>query len=136
MDEQHQRDNQKAVHTHASVLLELRLCPATAGCSSQLCPCFGRSGRILGHQLADFANKVGLLGTAFAGLAPLLQDLLQVLHLQLLQVHRGQVQLFVCRKKDNYSGGGAVLWQNAGRTTLLTGRIILDSFICSALVHN
>lgn len=78
-------------------------CPATLGCLSQLCPCSGGGGGVLGHQLGDFTNEVGLLGAAFAGLAPLLQDLLQVLHLQLLQVHRGQVQLFVCKdqRKDN-----------------------------------
>lgn len=62
----------------------------------QLRPCFGGSRGVLRHELSDSADEVGLLGAALAGLAPLLQDLLQILHLQLLQVHRGQVQLFVC----------------------------------------
>ena len=63
----------------------------------QVSPCLSGCRRVFGHQLGDLSDEVGLLSAAFAGLIPLLQDLLQVLHLQLLQVHRGQVQLFVCR---------------------------------------
>jgi len=61
----------------------------------QICPCFGGRGGVLGHELGDFADEVGLFGAAFTGLAPLLQNLLQVLHLELLQVHCVQIQLFV-----------------------------------------
>lgn len=69
------------------------------GCASlQFCPCLGGCRGVLGHELGDFADEVGLFGAAFAGLAPFLQDLLQVFHLELLQVHCGQVQLFVCKR--------------------------------------
>lgn len=71
----------------------------------QVCPCLGGGGRVLWHQLGYFADEVGLLCAAFARLAPLLQDLLQVLHLQLLQVHRGQVQLLVCRRERRRNQG-------------------------------
>lgn len=53
----------------------------------QVCPCVGGCRRVLGHQLCDFADEVGLFGAALARLAPLLQDLLQVLHFKLFQVH-------------------------------------------------
>lgn len=62
----------------------------------QFCPCFGSSWCILGHELCDFADEIRLLSATFAGLAPFLQNLLQVLHLELFQVHWTQVQLFVC----------------------------------------
>lgn len=67
----------------------------------QICPCSGCCRGVLGHELCDFADEVGLFGAAFAGLAPLLQDLLQVLHFKLFQVHCGQIELFVYRKRHN-----------------------------------
>lgn len=73
----------------------------------QFCPCFGSSWCILGHELCDFADEIRLLSATFAGLAPFLQNLLQVLHLELFQVHWTQVQLFVCmgwkKKQSNFT---------------------------------
>ena len=64
--------------------------------SSEVCPCLGGRRSVLGHELCDFTDEVRLLCAAFTRLAPLLQDLLEVLHLELLQVHRAQVHLLVC----------------------------------------
>lgn len=71
------------------------------GSSLQICSCFGSCGGVLGHEFCDFADEVWLFSAAFTRLAPLLQNLLQVFHFKLLQVHCGQVQLLVCKKKEH-----------------------------------
>lgn len=86
-----------------------RLCAASGGPATQapasgsaaprwseVSPWAGGGGCVLGHQLSDLPDEVGLFRAAFARLAPLFQNLLQILDLQFLQVHRAQVHLLVC----------------------------------------
>lgn len=63
---------------------------------SEVCPGAGRPRRVLGHQFVDPADEVGLLGTALAHLAPIIQDPPQLLDTQLAQVGGAQVDLLVC----------------------------------------
>lgn len=65
---------------------------------SEVCPGFSRPRRVLGHQFVDPADEVGLLGTALAHLAPVIQDPPQLLDAQLAQVGGAQVDLLVCRE--------------------------------------
>lgn len=61
------------------------------------------------QQLRDATHKVVLLCTAAAGLAPVLQNLFQLSHPQLLQVNRGQVQLLLCRREDKVESAAAYI---------------------------
>lgn len=84
------------------LLAGLPVCPESVSPPLQVCPCLGGCRRVLGHELGYFADEVGLFGAAFARLAPLVQNFLQVLDFQLLQVHCGQVQLLVCRTTNKH----------------------------------
>ena len=54
---------------------------------------------MLGLDLLDPLDEVGFFQAAVADLLPVVEDLLQLLHLQLLQVDALEVDLFLCKRK-------------------------------------
>ena len=58
---------------------------------------------MFGLDLLDPLDVVGLLQAAVASLFPVAQDLLQVAHLELFQVHALEVNLLVCEQKNQVS---------------------------------
>lgn len=70
----------------------------------QISPCAGRLGGIFRHEFIYLPDIVRLLCTAFAHLPPIVQDFLQLFHPELLQVHRAQVNLLVCRESRRVNG--------------------------------
>lgn len=70
----------------------------------QVCPCLGCVRRVLGHELGDLPDEIGFLRAALTRLSPFIQNLFQVLHLQLLQVHCAQVHLFICGRRHRDKG--------------------------------